>query len=99
MKIEIESNAPGLPTKEQVIETVIDIFVRVIGFIEREKVFRTTNIDEDFYIDGDDLSIFAMEVEKYFGFKTRPCEDWPPGFAPTIEGIADYVLQHLAKKQ
>lgn len=97
MKNETENNTPTLPTKEQVIETVIDIFVRVIGFIEREEVFRTTNIDEDFYIDGDDLSIFAMEVEKHFGFKTPPCEDWPPGFKPTIEGIAHYVLQQLSK--
>jgi acyl carrier protein len=95
MKNETENKTPIPPTKEQVIHTVIDIFVRVIGFIEREKVSGSTNIDEDFYIDGDDLSIFAMEVEKYFGFKTPPCEDWPPGFDPTIEGIADYVLQQI----
>lgn len=97
MKNEIRDDASALPTKEQVIETVIDIFVRVIGFIERGSVSPTTNIDEDFYIDGDDLSIFAMEVEKRFGFKTPPCEDWPPGFKPTIEGIADYVLQQISE--
>lgn len=99
MKNETENKSPDLPTKEQVIETVIDIFVRTIGFIKGEEIFRTTNIDEDFYIDGDDLSIFAMEVEKHFGFKTPPCEDWPPGFEPTIEGIADYVLRHLSKER
>ena len=99
MKNETENSTLVLPTQDQVIETVIDIFVRVIGFIEREEITRATNIDEDFYIDGDDLSLFAMEVEKHFGFKTPPCEDWPPGFKPTIEGIADYVLWRLSKKQ
>jgi len=94
MKNAAENNVMNLPSKEQIIETVIDVFVRVIGFIEREEVSRSTNIDEDFYIDGDDLSIFAMEVEKHFGLKTPPCEDWPPGFEPTIEGIADFVLHH-----
>lgn len=99
MKNETESNTSDIPTKEQVIETVIDIFVRVIGFIERKEVSRTTHPAIDFYIHTDDLSIFIDEVERHFGFKTPPCEDWPPGFAPTIEGIADYVLQHLSKKQ
>jgi len=94
MKNAAENNVTNLSSKERIIETVIDIFVRVIGFIEREEVSRATNIDEDFYIDGDDLSIFAMEVEKHFGLKTPPCEDWPPGFEPTIEGISDFVLYH-----
>lgn len=34
MKHETRNNVSELPTKEQVIETVIDIFVREIGFIE-----------------------------------------------------------------
>lgn len=98
MKNATENNAADLPSKEQVIETIIDIFVRVIGFIEREEVSRTTHIVKDFHIHTDDLSIFADELEKHFGLKTPPGE-WPKGFAPTIEGIADYVLYHLSKNK
>ncbi len=98
MKNPTENNVMLLPSKDQVIETVIDIFVRVIGFIDREEVSRTTHIVKDFYIDTDDLSIFAIEVEKHFGLKA-PAGEWPKGFTPTIEGIADYVLYHLAKKK
>ena len=95
----MENNAGDIPSKEQVIETVIDIFVRVIGFIEREEVSRTTHPATDFYIDTDDLSLFAMEVEKHFGIKTPLSEEWPANFEPSIEGIADFVLHHLSKKQ
>lgn len=98
MKNETENNASKLPTKEQVIETVIDIFVREIGFIERKEVSRATHIVKDFYIDSDDLSFFAEAVEKHFGIKKPPSEEWPNGFTPTIEGIADFVLHHLSKK-
>jgi acyl carrier protein len=87
-----------VPPREQVIETVIDIFVRVIGFIERKDVFPTTNGATDFYIDTDDLSFFAEAVEKHFDIKTPPSEEWPANFESTMEGIADFVLYHLSKK-
>lgn len=93
----MENNTGGIPSKDQVIETVIDIFVRVIGFIEREEISRTTHTVKDFYIDGDDLSFFAAAVEKHFGIKPV-IEEWS-NFEPTIEAIADFVLQHLSKKQ
>lgn len=99
MKNASENNPIALSLKEQVIETVIDIFVRVIGFVEQKEVSRTTYPAKDFYIHTDDLSIFIDEVERHFGIKTPPCEDWPPGFEPSIEGIADFVLYHLPKKQ
>ena len=97
MKNAMENNTGSLSFKEQVIETVIDIFVREIGFIEREKVSRTTNPAKDFYIYTDDLSIFADAVVKHFGIDSPP-EEWS-NIEPTIEGIADFVLQHLSKKQ
>ena len=93
----MENNAGGIPSKEQVIEEVIDIFVRVIGFIDRGKVSRTTNVAKDFYIYTDDLSIFADEVVKHFDINSPP-EEWS-NVGQTIEGIADFVLQHLSKKQ
>ena len=96
MKNAMENNTGGIPSKDQVIETVIDTFVRVIGFIERKDVFPTTDVGKDFYIDGDDLSFFAEAVKKYFGIKPTHEEwlniDW------TIENIADLVLHHLSKK-
>ena len=96
MKNAMENNTGSLPSKEQVIETVIDIFVRVIGFIEREEVFPTTDVGKDFYIDGDDLSFFAEEVEKHFGINA-PQEEWF-NIGGTMEEIADLVLRHLSKK-
>ena len=97
MKNALENNAGELTSKDQVIETVIDIFVREIGFIGREEVSRTTNPAKDFYIYTDDLSIFADAVVKHFGIDSPP-EEWF-NVEPTIEGIADFVLYHLSKKQ
>ncbi|BBA34426.1 putative uncharacterized protein [Methylocaldum marinum] len=94
----VTENESMLPSKDQAIETIIDIFVREIGFIERSEVSRSTHIVKDFYIDTDDISWFAEAVEKHFGLNTPPGE-WPKGFAPTIEGIADYVLYHLSKNK
>lgn len=88
---------PSLPSKDEVIETIIDIFVRVVGFIERKEVSATTNLDKDFYIHTDDLTIFLLEIEKHFGFKPSP-KEWLP-VDGTIEAIADFVLEQLTKKQ
>jgi len=82
------------PSRDQVIETVIDIFVRTIGFVDRNEVSRTTHVIKNFFIDTDDLSLFALEVDKHFGIRTPPSEDWP-GAEPTIEAIADRVLAYL----
>jgi acyl carrier protein len=92
------SGFEGIPARDDVIEAVIDIFVRVIGFIKRHEVSPTSHIVNDYYVDTDDLSIFAIEVGKHFGIKTPPGE-WPSGFEPTIEGIADFILFHLSEKQ
>ena len=92
----MENNTGSLPSREKVIETVIDIFVRVIGFIEREEVCPTTNGATDFRIDTDDLTIFLMEVEKHFGINA-PQEEWF-NIGGTMEEIADLVLRHLSKK-
>lgn len=97
MKNETENNTPDIPMKEQVTETVIDIFVRTIGFIERKDVFPTTNGATDFYIDTDDLSLFLMAVEKHFGIKPTQ-EEWF-GIGGTMEEIAGLVIHHLSKNR
>lgn len=89
-------NSEGLPSKDEIIETVIDIFVRVIGFIDRKEVSRATHPARDFYIYTDDLSLFASEAVKHFGIKPTPGE-WFKN-AGTIEEVADLVLRHLSKK-
>lgn len=91
----MENNNSGLVKKDQVIETVIDIFVRVIGFIERDKVSGATNPPKDFYINTDDLSIFILEVENYFHISASQSE-WL-SIDGTLESVASLVLRHLSK--
>ena len=81
--------------RDQIIETVIDIFVRVIGFIEREKVSKVTNPPKDFYIHTDDLSIFILEIEKHFHISASQSEWF--SIDGTLESVADLVLRHLSK--
>jgi len=79
----------------KLIETIIDIFVRVVGFIERDKVSKNTNPPKDFYIDTDDLSFYLEEVEKHFNVNI-PQSEWF-SIDGTIESVADLVLRHLSK--
>jgi acyl carrier protein len=80
------------PAKDQVIETVIDIFVRVIGFIERKDVSSATNPAKDFNIDTDDLSLFIAEIEKHFHISASQSEWF--NIDGTIESVAGLVLRH-----
>lgn len=91
------NSASALPSKDEVIEAVIDIFVRVVGFIDRTEISRETNVDTDFYIHTDDLTIFLLEVEKHFGLKPHP-EEWLP-VGGTIDSIAEFVLKALREKR
>jgi acyl carrier protein len=95
MKNAMASRAMDVPSKDQAIETIIEIFVREIGFVDREAVSRTTHVVRDFQIDTDDLSWFSAAVIKHFGISVTP-KDWL-GVEPTIEGIADFVLRHLSR--
>jgi len=92
MKNAMASRAMSLPSKDQVIEMIIDIFVREVGFIDRQAVSRTSHVVRDFKIDTDDLSWFSAAVIKHFGLKVTP-KEWL-GVDPTVEGIADFVLRH-----
>lgn len=97
MKNAMASNARTHPSKDQAIETIIDIFVREIGFIDRAAVSRTTHVVKDFKIDTDDLSWFSAAVIKHFGLVITS-KEWL-GVEPTIEGIADFVLGHLPRNR
>jgi len=91
----MEGSSRPSPTKDQIVETIIDIFVRVIGFIEREEVSASTHPARDLRIDTDDLSVFASEVVKHFAIKPTP-EEWFRD-AGTMEEIAALVLRHLSE--
>ena len=71
----MENDNGGSAQKDQMIETVIDIFVRVTGFIERQDVSRATNPAKDFHIDTDDLSLFIAKVEEHFKI-SAPQSEW-----------------------
>jgi hypothetical protein len=82
------------PTKEQIVDILTDILVDVIGWIEKDEVLPKAHLVFDTHIDGDDLSIFAIEVVKYFGIKPTFDEWYETG---SIDEIADLILRHLAQ--
>lgn len=87
------NSGQSLPTKDEVVATIIDIFIDSIGFIERHEVSSQTHIVKDFRIYTDDLTIFLMMVEKHFGI--HPLRKEWSSFEPTITNIAEFVLRHL----
>lgn len=91
---ELACNNFPLPPRNRVIETIMGIFVREIGLIDRSEVNPSTNIDSDLYIDSDDISLFLLAVEKHFNICPAP-EEWLT-VHPTIEGIAEFVLCRLS---
>lgn len=93
----MENKKQPLPSKDEVIAQVIDIFIHEVGFIERHEISPTTNVVEDFRIDTDDLTIFARAVDKHFGIHPH-FKEWST-FVATIENIAEFVLRQLGKDE
>ena len=83
------------PTKDQTLETITDILVDVVGWIERSEILSNKEFVRDMHIAGDDLTVFAMEVVKHFKI-TPTLEEWSQ--TGTIEEVANLVLKHLAQK-
>ena len=83
-------------SKDRAIDLIIDIFVRVIGFIEKREVSKDTNAARDFRIHTDDLSLFLMEIERHFGIDATQ-KEWL-GIGGTMEDIASLVLKHLSQR-
>ncbi len=92
----MEINVANLPPRDEVIKTVIDIFIGTVSFVDKKDVSPTTQPAKDLHIDTDDLTVFAMEVIKHFGIKPTLAE-WHRD-AGTMEAIADLVLRHLYKR-
>jgi hypothetical protein len=91
-------NKPPIPSKEEVIETLIDIFISVASCaIERKNVFWSSDITKDFDICDDDIPAFIVLTHKKFNIKKyRP--EWDK-VEPTIEAIADLVLDCLNRPE
>jgi len=81
------------PTKEQIVDTLKDILVDVVGWIEKDEILPNAHLVLDIHIDGDDLSVFAIEVIKHFGI-TPTKEEWFE--VKSIDEIADLVSRNLA---
>ncbi|WP_155122835.1 hypothetical protein [Burkholderia ubonensis] len=88
----MKTKSQPTPSKEEAIETVINIFIKEIAFIERSEVSKNTNILEDFKIHHDDISLFLIRVFRNFEMPIIKNPDCPP----TIEGISDFVLDYLS---
>jgi acyl carrier protein len=83
----------NIPIKEQIVESLISLLIDSIGWIEREEVLPDADLTLDLHIDGNDLSIFAMEIEKHFGIKST-FDEWLD--VGSINETADLVLRNLA---
>ncbi|KAB0643874.1 hypothetical protein [Burkholderia latens] len=88
----METKPQAPPSKEEITEIVIDIFVREIAFIDRSEVSKNTNILDDFKIYYDDISLFLLAVFRHFNMQIITNPDCPP----TIEGISNFVFTHLS---
>ena len=95
MMQDMETKPQALPSKEEIIETVIDIFIREIAFIDRGEVSKNTNILDDFKIYHDDISLFLLAVFRHFNMPVINNPDCPP----TIEGISNLVFDYLSSSR
>jgi hypothetical protein len=92
MTNDIKIKTPPVPSKEEIIEKVIDIFIDTIEWIDRNEVTKSTKILEDFKIYHDDISLFLRWVFEYFYLPYI----YRVECAPTIEGISEYVFNYLS---
>lgn len=82
--------------KDQIIATVIDILVDVIGYMEKQDVLAEAHLTLDLHINSDDLTVFAMQVVKHFGIKPT-LEEWRE--VGTIQEVAELVLTHETRTE
>ncbi|MBR8320540.1 MULTISPECIES: hypothetical protein [Burkholderia cepacia complex] len=92
MMQDMENEARPVPSKEEIIEKVIDILVREIAFIERDEVSRDTDLLNDFKIDHDDITMFLTMTFKHFNIPVFIRDDFPL----TVEGISNFIFEYIA---
>ncbi len=80
----------GNLSRAQVAEKVIQLFVDIIGFIDRSKVTEQTDFIHDFDIIDDDLTCFVMQIKWQFKLQATQ-EDW--NHITTIKQIVDLIVR------
>ena len=79
----------GSITRAEITEKVIQLFVDIIGFIDRSQVTEQTDFIHDFKIIDDDLTCFVMQVKWQFNLQATQ-EDWD--HVTTIKQIVDLIV-------
>ena len=80
----------GSLTRADISEKVIQLFVDIIGFIDRSEVTEQTDFIHDFKIIDDDLTCFVMQVKWQFNLQATQ-EDWDD--ITTIKQIVDLIFE------
>ena len=80
----------GSLTRAQISEKVIQLFVDIIGFIDRSQITEQTDFIHDFKIIDDDLTCFVMQIKWQFGLQATQ-EDWDQ--ITTLEQIVDLIVR------
>ena len=74
----------------EISEKVIQLFVDIVGFIDRSQVTEQTDFIHDFEIVDDDLTCFVMQVKWQFDLRATQ-EDWSG--ITTIKQIVDLIVR------
>ena len=80
----------GNLTRAEISEKVIQLFVDIIGFIDRSEVTEETDFIHDFKIIDDDLTCFVMQIKWQFNLQATQA-DWD--HITTIQQIVDLIFQ------
>ena len=80
----------GNLTRADISEKVIQLFIDIIGFIDRSQVTEQTDFIHDFKIIDEDLTCFVMQIKWQFNLQATQ-EDWD--HITTIEQVVDLIVQ------
>ncbi len=80
-------------TRADISEKVIQLFVDIIGFIDRTQVTEQTDFVHDFKIIDDDLTCFVMQIKWQFKLRATQ-DDWD--HVTTIGQVIDLIVQRSA---
>ncbi|WP_338488421.1 acyl carrier protein [Pseudomonas trivialis] len=80
-------------TRADISEKVIQLFVDIIGFIDRTQVTEQTDFVHDFKIIDDDLTCFVMQIKWQFKLRATQ-DDWD--HVTMIGQVIDLIVQRSA---
>ena len=80
----------GSLARADISEKVIQLFVDIIGFIDRSEVTEHTDFIHDFDIIDDDLTCFVMQIKWQFNLNATQ-EDWDR--ITTLQQIVDLIVE------